>query len=62
MTQLNAAASVAHDGHSITEWKCKSFKARLRFLLTGKIKSVEKGLTSNMTLIIGDTKAIIDRL
>lgn len=58
--ELTAAATVAHDGHLITQWRCKSIRARIKFLFTGKIHIVERSFKSTKLVTIGDPLAIVN--
>ncbi len=56
MNQLIAAASVAHDGIIITEWKSKNLLHRLiiayKFARRGKFYIVEKQIVSDKSIFI----------
>lgn len=56
MYSLIAAASVAHDGITITEWKAKNILHRFiisfKFARTGKLFIVEKQVVSDKSVFI----------
>lgn len=56
---LNHSGTRAAGNFTFTEFVSKNFKDRIRFLFTGKITTIERGLTSDLNIQVGDLDEIM---
>jgi hypothetical protein len=57
---LKHSGTRADGKYSFTIWKAKSFRDRIRFLFTGKLTVIERGLTSTKKIEVGVVTSVSD--